>query len=86
MNKLLQGVMLASALGSALSSSYVGQVVSSNTTYRDLEGPIFGDRVGIYHASSEHGPWTTDARRDEEYKMILYKAADSLDALSLIHI
>ena len=79
MNTLLQGVMLASALGSALSSSYAGQVVSSNTKYHDLEGPIFGDRVGIYHSSSEHGPWTTEARSDEEYKMILYKAADTFD-------
>ena len=57
-NKLLQGVVLASALGSALCSNYVGQVVSANTSYRDLEGPIFGDRVGIYHASSEAGPFT----------------------------
>ena len=83
MNTLLQGVMLASALGSGLSTSHVGQVVSSNTTYHDLEGPIFGDRVGIYHSSSEHGPWSTERppipSGDEEYKMILYKAADALD-------
>ena len=81
MNTLLQGVMLASALNSALSSSYVGQVVSSNTTYRDLEGPIFGDRVGIYHSTSEQGPWTTEALGgDDDYKMILYKATHSIDA------
>ena len=57
-NKLLQGVVLASALGSALCNNYVGQVVSADSRYRSLEGPIFGDRVGIYHASSEAGPFT----------------------------
>ena len=79
-NKLLQGVVLATTLGSALSSSHVGQLVSSNTSYRDLEGPIFGDRVGIYHSTSEHGPWQKEASQDGEYRMILYKAQNTLDA------
>ena len=72
--------MLATTLGSALSSSHVGQVVSIDTPYRDLEGPIFGDRVGIYHAESEHGPWSKAPAHDERYRMVLYKAPDSLDA------
>jgi hypothetical protein len=54
--------------------------VSTDTPYRDLEGPIFGDRVGIYHAESELGPWSRTQTHDGGYRMILYKAPDSLDA------
>ena len=48
MNKLLCGSVLAAALGSAIFGSFVGQIVSPNAQYSPLEGPIFGDRVGIY--------------------------------------
>jgi len=57
--------------------------VSANASYRSLEGPIFGDRVGIYHASSEAGPFTKAENEcsgsEDPFKMILYKAKDNYE-------
>ena len=36
---------------------YAAQVVSLGCTYKNLEGPVFGTRVGIYHSAKLDEPW-----------------------------
>jgi len=55
-NKIITGSCLASMLSLPL-VGYVAQIVSGGTPYRSLEGPVFGERVGILQGASEEGPW-----------------------------
>ena len=52
------------------------EVSRPGTPHRDLEGPIFGDRVGIYHATSEDGPLICGKSSQSEYQLTLYKTED----------
>ena len=56
-NFLLHGPDLAKTLGCANNFDYAGQVVDTSSRHRSLEGPFFGDRFGIYRASTINGPW-----------------------------
>ena len=47
MNKLVHGKALA-AMAFSATIGYMAQVVSAGIPYKDLEGPVFGTRVGIY--------------------------------------
>ena len=46
-NKILHGGALAK-IGLALTIGYVAQIVSTGATYKSLEGPVFGTKVGIF--------------------------------------
>ena len=52
--------------GAALSShtavpmvGYIGQIVSINAGHRNLSGPIFSRRVGVFYGDSPEGPWSS---------------------------
>ena len=57
MNILVQGPQLSKMLSLPLLIGYVAQIVSTGTTYRSLEGPVLGTRVGIYHSLSMDAGW-----------------------------
>ena len=44
-----------------------------NTPYRSLEGPVFGDRVGIYYAESYEGLWQKHDDPAANYRFIVYR-------------
>ena len=52
-NSIITGKALVLLLGLPLLIGYVGQVVSAETKYRSLEGPVFGTRVGIVQQESQ---------------------------------
>ena len=81
-NKLLQGVVLASALGSALCSNYVGQVVSANFDIEAWKAPSLETESAFItplrkpdHSLEQRMNW----RSEDPFKMILYKAKDNYD-------
>ena len=55
MSRLLHGAALT-ALAFSSTIGYVGQLVSKGTPYPDLEGPVFGTRVGIYNVDNLEKP------------------------------
>ena len=80
-NRILHGTSLA-ALAFSLTIGYVAHVVTTGSTYKDLEGPVFGTRVGIYHTEDLHKPWyqvqqdgPIDANiiPNSKYRLILYQ-------------
>ena len=54
-NRLAHGTSLA-ALAFTLTIGYMAQIVTAGLAYPDLEGPVFGTRVGIYHVDSLSSP------------------------------
>ena len=54
---------------------FVGQLVTPEVSYRNLEGPLFGTRVGIYHSESIEEGWAElgSSITQSSYKMILYE-------------
>ena len=86
-SRLLHGKTLA-ALALSLTIGYVGQVISNGSSYTNLEGPVFGTRVGVYHVDSldekldlmQTAHPASDFRPDgpehhsiSDYKVVLYK-------------
>jgi len=69
---------------------YIGQLVTDMTKHRDLEGPVFGNRVGIYVSDSPDGPWkngsidsdmnsagaSNNSSPADEWRLILYQTTD----------
>ena len=77
MNKLVHGSSLA-AMAFSVTIGFMGHLVSAGSVYQDLEGPVFGTRVGIYHLGSMdekihiQKAAATPCPKDK-YKLILYK-------------
>jgi len=79
-NRLVHGTALA-AMAFSVTIGYMAQVVSAGIAYTDLEGPVFGTRVGIYHLSSlsdriqvsAHVDNATLTPKDFGYRVVLYK-------------
>ena len=55
LNRIVRGAALATLLGVAATTGFVGHLTDS--TYRSLEGPFVGDRVGIHLSANASGPW-----------------------------
>ena len=49
------GTLAATAL--ALTIGFVAQVVSCGSHYKDLSGPVFGDRIGTFYADLVPKSW-----------------------------
>ena len=62
-------------LGLPLLLGYVGQIVTPYASYRSLEGPLFGTRVGIYYSDLMSLGWTElgSSAMQSSYKLILYE-------------
>ena len=75
MNKIVSGNPLGAMLGLPLLLGYVGQLVTPEASYRSLEGPLFGTRVGIYHSDLVSHGWTElgSSVIQSPYKLILYE-------------
>ena len=56
-NRLFYGNQLCQMLALPLLVGYVAQVVSAGATYRSLEGPLLGTRVGIYESDTIESGW-----------------------------
>jgi len=81
-NYLLHGNALA-RMALSLTIGFVGQFVTANSAYTNLEGPVFGTKVGIYPVESEfdkldpsnnllrHGETPQSCMAD--YQLVLYK-------------
>ena len=55
---------------------FVAQVISTGSVYKNLEGPIFGTRVGIYHMEtldSKPIPAKSSTKDQHGYRMIVYR-------------
>ena len=71
MSKLIVGAAL-SALSVACTIGYVGQVVEAGRPYADLQGPVFGTRVGVYHTDDLTVPLQED-QQSGQHKVVLYR-------------
>ena len=71
MSKLIVGAAL-SALSVACTIGYVGQVVEAGRPYADLQGPVFGTRVGVYHTDDLTVPLRED-QQSGQHKVVLYR-------------
>ena len=62
-------------LGLPLLLGYVGQLVTPEASYRSLEGPLFGTRVGIFHSDLVSHGWAElgSSVTQSPYKLILYE-------------
>eukprot|EP00973_Karenia_brevis_P032962 4549720-Karenia_brevis.AAC.1 len=57
---------------------YAAQVVSSGCNYRNLEGPVFGTRVGIYYSTNLDGPsWNENVSETSTTYSVLPRARAS---------
>ena len=76
-NRLYMGgdTQVSTILGFNLPPGYAAQVTSFGTKYRNLEGPVFGMRVGIYHSDSSTHGWKSigDEKSTKDYRMVMYK-------------
>ena len=61
-NQLIQGSALVTLLGVTLTIGFLGHLVSTESSYKSLEGPFVGDRVGIYQSANADGPWLPTAQ------------------------
>ena len=69
------GTQVNTVIGFNLPIGYAAQVTSFGTRYRNLEGPVFGMRVGIYHSDSGTQGWKSigDEKSTKDYRMVVYK-------------
>ena len=60
LNVLYQGQQLVEMLALPVLCGHVGQVLSPETRYKDLEGPVFGIRCAILYSDNYNGPWLNE--------------------------
>ena len=88
-NTLVCGEALDQLVPGTPFNGYVGQVVTKGLDFNDLEGPVFGKRVEVYHNTTEtldgkFTPYrrTTDVSPKVGHYLVLYKTIENAAALS----
>ena len=78
MSLMVHGAPLAAMIPSA-TIGFAAHVVSAGSPYKDLEGPVFGTRVGIYslgaldHRIQGTGNVTDPDLEDAPFRVVLYR-------------